>query len=49
LGVLYSLVMLAAIQGTWNFYIFFGVVEIALTLMIVWYAWTWPRNDKAAA
>ena len=49
LGVFYSLVMLAAIQGAWNFYLFFGGVEIALTLLIVWYAWTWPRSDKSAA
>lgn len=25
------------------YYIFFAVIEIACTLFIVWYAWTWPR------
>jgi hypothetical protein len=25
------------------FYVFFAVIEIACTLFIVWYAWTWPR------
>ena len=45
LGRRYSLVMIAAIQGGWNFHVLLGVVEIALTLMVVWYAWTWPRDD----
>lgn len=44
LGALYSLIMVLAIQGSWHFYIFFGLVEIALTLAIVWHAWTWPRS-----
>ena len=44
LGALYSLIMVLAIQGSWRFYIFFGLVEIALTLAIVWHAWTWPRS-----
>ncbi len=25
------------------FYVFFAVIEIACTLIIIWYAWTWPR------
>ena len=44
LGALYSLIMVLAIQGSWHFYIFFGLVEIALTAAIVWHAWTWPRS-----
>lgn len=24
-------------------YIFFGTIEIATTLFIIWYAWTWPK------
>lgn len=43
LGALYSVIMIAAIQRAWIFYKFFGVVEIALTAAIVWYAWKWPR------
>ena len=31
---------------TWAFYILFGIVEIALTLLIVGYAWRW-RNPRA--
>ncbi len=25
------------------FYVFFAAIEIACTLIIIWYAWTWPR------
>jgi hypothetical protein len=25
------------------FLIFYGVVEIALTLLVIWYAWKWPK------
>jgi hypothetical protein len=46
LGVLYTLVNISnLIGGTWVYYLFFGVVEIALTLLIVWYAWKW-RNPE---
>ena len=43
-GVIYSLVMLVAFKSGWYFYILFGVIEITLTLLIVWYAWTWPKE-----
>jgi hypothetical protein len=26
------------------YYLFFGVVEIATTLFIIWYAWKWPKQ-----
>jgi hypothetical protein len=28
---------------------FLGVIEAALSLMIVWYAWTWPKQATAAS
>jgi len=44
LGVLYTVVNISNLIGeTWVYYIFFGVVEIVLTLLIVWYAWKWPK------
>ena len=47
-GAVYSVIMiLVAIPSRWKFYQFLGVVEIALTLLIVWYAWTWPRRDAS--
>ena len=27
------------------FYVFLSAIEIASTLYIVWYAWTWPRPE----
>ncbi|MEO7838927.1 MAG: DUF6326 family protein [Anaerolineales bacterium] len=47
-GVLYTFVNISNLIGeTWAYYIFFGIVEIVLTLMIVWHASKWP--NKAAS
>jgi hypothetical protein len=43
-GALYSVIMILAIRGGWHFYILFGLIEITLTVLIVWYAWTWPKQ-----
>ena len=43
-GGIYSLIMIIAFKSGWYFYILFGVIEIILTLLIVWYAWTWPKE-----
>jgi len=43
-GALYTVILLVLIQGGWIFLRFYGVVEIALTLTIVWQAWKWPRT-----
>jgi Family of unknown function (DUF6326) len=43
-GVVYSLIMIVAFKSGWHFYILFGVIEITLTLLITWYAWTWPKE-----
>jgi len=46
LGVLYTLVNISNLIGeTWAYYIFFGIMEIVLTLLIVWYAWTWANPE----
>lgn len=26
----------------WAYYLFLGIVEVALAALIVWYAWSWP-------
>ena len=44
LGAFYIAVMLVTMPGTWWFYIILGVIEIALGVMTIWYAWTWPRH-----
>jgi hypothetical protein len=49
LGLLYTAVIVATMPGAWEFYIFLGVVEAALTLTIVAYAWRWPKADGKRA
>ncbi|MDQ2769943.1 MAG: DUF6326 family protein [Bacteroidota bacterium] len=44
LGLVYTGIMLLAIQGSWPFYQFYGALEMTLTLLISWYAWSWPRQ-----
>ena len=44
LGAIYTIIILITMPGEWVFYIFLGVVEIALTTLVVWYAWKWPRQ-----
>ncbi len=29
-------------------FIFYGVIEITLTLLAIYYAWTWPRTEAAS-
>ena len=44
-GLIYTLIMLLiAVSGGWLFYRFLAVVEVALTSLVMWYAWRWPRQ-----
>ncbi len=43
-GVLYATIVILAIRGGWHFYVVYGWIEIVLTVLIVWYAWTWPKH-----
>ena len=46
LGVLYTVVNISNLIGeTWAYYLFFGIIEIVLTLLIVWYAWRWANPE----
>lgn len=29
-----------------NYYVFFSIIEIATTSLIVWYAWNWMENEN---
>ncbi len=46
LGVTYTAIMLITMPGAWAFYIFLGIVEVVLTVLIVWYAWGWPKQGE---
>jgi uncharacterized protein DUF6326 len=37
-------IAVSAIGETWAYFIFLSIMEIALLLLIVWYAWTWPES-----
>jgi hypothetical protein len=45
-GVVYTLVMVAVVAFArgWYFYTMYGLIEIILSLLVVWYAWTWPKE-----
>ena len=46
LGALYTLINISNLIGeTWVYYISFGVVEIALTLLIIWQSWKWMDSE----
>lgn len=43
-GAVYTAIQIAVVaMSGWHFYIAFGVLEAALTALIVWTAWSWPR------
>ena len=44
LGVGYSAIIALTLAGAPLFYIFFGFVEIPLTLLAAWLAWSWPSS-----
>lgn len=47
LGAFYTLFVLVTMPGAWAFYLFLGSVDVVLTALIVWYAWTWPGREAA--
>lgn len=46
-GAALTAIVLATLPGAWAFYVFMSLVEIALQLGIVCYAWRWPRQAQA--
>ena len=48
LGLVYTVIMLITMPGSWAFYIFLGVVEVVLSALIVWYAWNWPKQETTS-
>jgi len=46
-GVIYTVFVLITMPGAWAFYLFLGSVDVILTGLIVWYAWTWPKQGAA--
>ena len=49
-GFFYAAIMLLILlNGAWAFYMLFAAVEIILTLMVVIFAWRWPRQLRGTA
>ena len=46
LGSIYTAIILMTMPGAWNFYVFLGVIEAMLSLLIVWTAWHWPKQTS---
>ena len=45
-GILQIVVLIGALIGeTWVYYIFATVVEVLLLLLVIWYAWSWPKQE----
>ena len=47
LGLAYCAIIVISMPGAWAFYMFLGVIEAVLSLLITWYAWRWPRVSEA--
>ena len=46
MGILHVAIAIGNVIGeTWAYYIFGGVVEVALLLVIIWTAWKWPTQE----
>jgi hypothetical protein len=50
LPILYIASIVASLIGeTWAYLYFLSIVEIALLVLIIWHAWTWPGRERAIA
>jgi hypothetical protein len=45
LGAVYIAITLMVIQGAWQFYVVFGLLEITLLVCAIIIAWRWPRAN----
>jgi hypothetical protein len=45
-GIESTLFVAVTLSGASPYYLFFAFIEIAATLFIIWYAWTWPTPQR---
>jgi len=43
-GLFYTFLIMFTASGNWAFMKVYGVIEIVLTGLVVWYAWKWPKQ-----
>ena len=49
-GLFYAAIMLLILfNSAWAFYMLFATIEVILTLLVAWYAWSWPRQTRSEA
>ena len=49
LPILFIVSIAASVVGeTWAYFIFLSIAEIGLLLLVIWYAWTWPRHEGSS-
>ena len=50
MGIFFTAIMVLVVATSidkWMiFYIFLGAIEIVITLLIVWHAWSWPKQKE---
>jgi hypothetical protein len=49
LAIIYALTIIAAAIGEWNYYILGSAIEVALLAALVYYAWTWPKENPRSS
>jgi hypothetical protein len=47
LPILYVVsIVISCIGETWAYYLLLSAAECALLVLVIWYAWTWPRAEE---
>jgi hypothetical protein len=47
-AIAYALTIIAGAIGEWGYYVLGSAVEVTLLAAIVYFAWTWPKEARAA-
>lgn len=47
ISVALAIIILMTLPGAWAYYLFMSAVEIVLHVIIIWYAWSWPKRATA--
>jgi membrane protein DedA with SNARE-associated domain len=44
LATVYGVSIIAAAIGEWTYYVLGSLIEVALLVAVIFYAWTWPKE-----
>lgn len=49
-AILFTIVSIATtVMSVYFYYIYFGILEIAITTYVIWMAWRWPSDKSVSA